>query len=501
MEDKIIQALNFIGADPADFNLKNSLFLKPIEECNRESWHGIGHLYRVMIGTALLAQSIDKPREGFLAFCGAYIHDLARVNDGHDPYQGLRAAEEKFDSLSHIVTKYNVTPQEQDYIRAAVASHSGSRHTYQYNRDVAAILADADALDRCRFRRHGRLEPQKLRYDESLHLIELIEKVCRPTREWVKEISFSEFIKRACSGNTHERRRAGVDRRIAPDKIKQLHENQIFVFNQKKTGYSRLATAELAYKSFDADKSVGEGLTGKAYAIPTDYDNLYELGLHIEQFILFAREHTEFVFLVTKIGCGGAGRRVDEIAPLFRKAIGVSNIWLPKEFLNYINDNPENSTTSKHDIPSMGLYLKEGNFVLGYDVHEIGTKIDFEDAVLVPVGDCSVQLFALVKRDNKYGFFLFYSGGMGGYMFALYDGGKNPFVYDEIMVSEELDLCQNYLYILFRVNTNWGLARINAFLGEKLSVEIVIPCIYPGREEVLAKIKRGQYNWYNPFNR
>ena len=37
-------------------------------------------------------------------------------------------------------------------------------------------------------------------------------------------------------------------------------------------------------------------------------------------------------FLVTKIGCGIAGFTPKEIAPLFKKAVKVQNIYLPIEF-------------------------------------------------------------------------------------------------------------------------------------------------------------------------
>ena len=40
-------------------------------------------------------------------------------------------------------------------------------------------------------------------------------------------------------------------------------------------------------------------------------------------FIRFAKEHSQFTFLVTRIGCGIAGFRDEEIAPLFKEAIDV----------------------------------------------------------------------------------------------------------------------------------------------------------------------------------
>jgi len=42
-------------------------------------------------------------------------------------------------------------------------------------------------------------------------------------------------------------------------------------------------------------------------------------------------------FLVTEIGCGIAGYTVEEIAPLFKTALGVKNIVLPASFLEVLN--------------------------------------------------------------------------------------------------------------------------------------------------------------------
>ena len=43
-------------------------------------------------------------------------------------------------------------------------------------------------------------------------------------------------------------------------------------------------------------------------------------------------EHPELFFYVTRIGCGIAGFRDREIAPLFSEAVGVGNICLPETF-------------------------------------------------------------------------------------------------------------------------------------------------------------------------
>ena len=59
---------------------------------------------------------------------------------------------------------------------------------------------------------------------------------------------------------------------------------------------------------------------------------------YVDEFIRFARQHPELKFLVTKIGCGIAGFRVEEIAPLFYHAMDCENVILPKEFFDIVLD-------------------------------------------------------------------------------------------------------------------------------------------------------------------
>lgn len=76
---------------------------------------------------------------------------------------------------------------------------------------------------------------------------------------------------------------------------------------------------------------------GRTYAIPTMQGGVDTIKPYVDDFILFAKEHRELTFLVTRIGCGIAGFRDEEIAPLFREAICVENIILPKEFVENIH--------------------------------------------------------------------------------------------------------------------------------------------------------------------
>ena len=148
LRETVIDALNFIGVkDYADFDLKKEYFDNP-----ERGIHDSRHIYRVMIATALIAHKLNKPRHGLLAFFGAFIHDQARIHDRDDADHGPRAARTKWDAHSAVWEKYGLQPEEQDYVRSAVALHC-SRHDCGFKVDslVKQILHDADSFDRCRF--------------------------------------------------------------------------------------------------------------------------------------------------------------------------------------------------------------------------------------------------------------------------------------------------------------------------------------------------------------
>ena len=58
---------------------------------------------------------------------------------------------------------------------------------------------------------------------------------------------------------------------------------------------------------------------------------------YVNEFIGFARQHPELTFLVTRIGCGIAGFRDEEIAPLFKDTAGMANVILPRTFADILS--------------------------------------------------------------------------------------------------------------------------------------------------------------------
>lgn len=120
--------------------------------------------------------------------------------------------------------------------------------------------------------------------------------------------------------------------RISPELITTLSDNEIFVFGSNLAGMHGGGAAYIALKKFGAKLGQGVGLQGQSYGIPTMQGGVETIAPYVDEFIAFAREHPELRFLVTRIGCGIAGFDADEIAPLFREAVNVTNICLPRDF-------------------------------------------------------------------------------------------------------------------------------------------------------------------------
>ena len=119
--------------------------------------------------------------------------------------------------------------------------------------------------------------------------------------------------------------------RVAPDNIKSLESNEIFVFGSNAGGYHGGGAAAFAMHRFGAIWGQGEGLQGQSYAIPT-MEGIESMRAAIDRFTQFADQHSELRFLVTRVGCGIAGYSVREVAPLFKGCISLENVALPSDF-------------------------------------------------------------------------------------------------------------------------------------------------------------------------
>lgn len=121
--------------------------------------------------------------------------------------------------------------------------------------------------------------------------------------------------------------------RTIPDMITMLSGRDVFVFGSNLQGQHHGGAARIAHEKFGAEWGVGQGPTGECYAIPTMHGGIEDIKPYVDKFTKYARDHPEKRFLVTRVGCGIAGFRDEEMAPLFIEACRLTNVNFSKEWL------------------------------------------------------------------------------------------------------------------------------------------------------------------------
>ena len=129
-----------------------------------------------------------------------------------------------------------------------------------------------------------------------------------------------------------------------PANITQLGQDDIFVFGSNLQGFHSGGAARTAYRRFGAVWGQGVGPQGQSYAIPTMFDSVEKIKPYVDQFIDLAREWDQNTFYVTRIGCGIAGFTDRQIAPLFKDALKLYNVRLPKSFVDIIKEDEKADT-------------------------------------------------------------------------------------------------------------------------------------------------------------
>jgi hypothetical protein len=119
-----------------------------------------------------------------------------------------------------------------------------------------------------------------------------------------------------------------------------MKENKVYVFGANLAGRHGRGCALTAVKHYGAVYGRGNGIQGSSYAIPTkDYDiktlPLDDIKDFVNEFILFANTHPELIFEVTNIGCGLAGYKPEQIAPMFKDS--PSNCKFSSEFKSILD--------------------------------------------------------------------------------------------------------------------------------------------------------------------
>ncbi len=110
----------------------------------------------------------------------------------------------------------------------------------------------------------------------------------------------------------------------------------IFVFGSNLAGRHGKGAALYARQHHGAIYGQGKGRQGNSYAIPTKGGDmrplpLERIGGYVAEFLQYASDNYALSFQVTPIGCGLAGFKPEQIAPMFASA--PENCVLPEEFV------------------------------------------------------------------------------------------------------------------------------------------------------------------------
>ncbi len=125
--------------------------------------------------------------------------------------------------------------------------------------------------------------------------------------------------------------------KITPGFITSLKPNEVFVFGSNLGGKHMGGAARVAFEKFGAVWGEGVGLHGQSYAIPTMHGGVKDIKPYVDDFCNYVWNHPDKQFLVTRVGCGIAGFKDEDIAPLFADLIETDNVALPKEWVEIIN--------------------------------------------------------------------------------------------------------------------------------------------------------------------
>jgi hypothetical protein len=96
----------------------------------------------------------------------------------------------------------------------------------------------------------------------------------------------------------------------------------VFVFGSNLAGRHGKGAALCALREHGAIYGKGVGRQGQSYAIPTkgltlNTLPLYQIKVFVCEFLDYARAHPDEQFIVTRIGCGLAGYKDEDISPFF----------------------------------------------------------------------------------------------------------------------------------------------------------------------------------------
>lgn len=277
--------------------------------------------------------------------------------------------------------------------------------------------------------------------------------------------------------------------KYTPENITSLLPDQVFVFGANEKGIHGAGAAKTALR-WGAE--MGKyGAMGNTYGIPTKDIKIETLPInkisgYVIDFLKYAIANKDKEFLVTKIGCGLAGYKEEEIAPLFQGVIDhkIENVLLPESFYKHLksfgsfrhfveiksNDNCDEIVKKiKFEITSVGFSrLSNGFLAVSVDWSASGP-----DGTAVKYARQDTQSSSSLLDGWKECATCLRFGDELSYTWETEDGSKiEDFFSIEVGIKYNSSVHNNYEYVCFQ-NTKWGIVAYFAPWGWNSEREIL----------------------------
>ena len=189
------------------------------------------------------------------------------------------------------------------------------------------------------------------------------------------------------------------EQRCTSDTIDSLYPNEVFVFGTNPNGEHTSRAARTAVQKFGAVEGEGNGLFGQSYAIPVHKHRRALMVDAVGRFINVAKNNPSQKFFVLAIGCGAAGMDAAFVALMFRKAIEIENIFLPKLFIDELIKYYQIGVEISEDCTTLIHFPIDykGAYTIPYGIESIG-----EGAFMGCF--CKLKLPSSIKRIDAYAF-------------------------------------------------------------------------------------------------
>lgn len=135
-----------------------------------------------------------------------------------------------------------------------------------------------------------------------------------------------------------------MNQRITPEIIKAPGKNWIVTIGTNESGHHGAGMARLGL-NWGLKLGQGYGHMGSCFGIPTkDWEiqtlSLDVINFYVQRYVAWTKipRFDRYENYVTLIGCGLAGYTPADIAPMFADCLEMENFWLPKEFIEIIED-------------------------------------------------------------------------------------------------------------------------------------------------------------------